>query len=92
MSQIILPLIHTLSSDATLSAFVNAEHVMSVSPLNNPSGTPNGVDLFLILFSVLGTDGQVRTVEWKYSVSATAEADRDADIVLIIAAISTEIV
>ena len=88
MSALARPLIHTVSSDAAVSAVVNAEHIHAVSTNNVPSATPNGVNEFFIYFSVLATDGQLKSVEWKYSESATAEADRDTDFGQIIAAIS----
>jgi len=91
MSALAKPLIHTVASDVALSAVVNAEHIMAVSTLDNPSGTPNGVDEFLILFSILGTDGQVKTVEWKFSTVATPEATRDTTFAAIVAAISTAV-
>ena len=89
MSALAKPLIHTVNSDVAVSATVNAENVHAISTTNAPKIGDNGSNKFYINFVVLGTDNQPKSVSWLYSKSATAEADRDADYVLAIAACST---
>lgn len=89
MSAIALPLIHTTAADNLslgVSPFVPAEDVKNISVVDVPA-MESSKARFEIHFTILSTDNQPKTIVWRYSLSAT----RDADFALVVTALSAAI-
>lgn len=92
MSALAKPLVHPIAADSNPLGNLNplnVEQLMSMSKVDIPAYADNPKPVYKIVFSVLGTDGQVDTTEWVYSVAATALADRNTAYAAIIALAST---
>ena len=67
---------------------VNAEFCKTFTEVTIPNtANSNSTPRFAIVFDILGTDGQTKSVTWLYDLEAT----RDADTLLVEAAIVTSI-
>ena len=86
MSALAKPGAFTPNSDAGAnSAMVNLDHVKDISVVDVPALGDNGKATYKIIFSILSTDNQPKTVEWLYRNVATAKTARDADYAAVVA-------
>lgn len=93
MSAISKPLIHSVDTVNPVAEPVNVEFLKDMSTLDIPVVRPDLDDRikYVINFSVLSSENQVKTVEWNYGYGAAALAARDAGYAAALALVSTAV-
>ncbi len=93
MSGIAKPLIHSTATVGGVAEPVNVEMLKDMNKLDIPVVRPDLDDRikYVINFAVLGTDNQMKNVEWNYGTGAAALAARDAGFDAALALASTAV-
>ena len=92
MSALAKPGAFTPNSDAgAISAMVNLDHLKDVSVIDVPARTENAKPTYKIVFNMLSTDNQPKSVEWDYQNVAAPQATRDADYAAVAAAFAVSL-